>query len=381
MYETVDEKQHGNVTFTVKKASGSAPMLNDVERLKATSEPVEEEVEVDRDLLYKDQGEEIETLDETFDDTNPEVMPGTRVSILERYGQNLLKREYVTDPAIGRENEIKQVIMTLLTPEKSALLVGKAGVGKTAIVEGIGYRMKNGMVPNALKGYDLIKVNISSLLGETTSEGHSENRLQLLVDELKTKKNIILFIDEVHLLVNRNTSNMSIDFANMLKPGLDRGDIKMIGATTYEEYESYILRDRAFLRRFLKVDVAEPTQDQCTQILMGTYPKYEKRTGVKLEYTDFLKEKIFRFIVEMTDEYKRIYEIGNRYPDIALTLLMSAFSIASFENSPTVKIKHVYKAICRTKVIYEDAKQREIPRFKEVFKDIISEENVDLNDM
>ncbi len=316
---------------------------------------------------------------------NIEVMdfeqPSRKVSILDTYGENLSTKEYVTNPAIGRESEIEQAIIILLTPEKSALLVGKAGVGKTAIVEGIGYRMKNGTVPNALKGYELIKVNISSLLGETISEGQSENRLQLLVDELKTKKNIILFIDEIHLLVNRNTSNMSIDFANMLKPGLDRGDIKMIGATTYEEYEAYILRDRAFLRRFLKVDVAEPNQDQCTQILMGTYPKYEKRTGVKFDYTDFVKEKICRFIVEMTDEYKRIYEIGNRYPDIALTLLMSAFSIASFENSPTVKIKHVYKAICRTKVIYEDAKQREIPRFKEAFKDIISEENVDLNDM
>ena len=304
-----------------------------------------------------------------------------KVSILETYGENLSSKEYVTNPAIGRESEIEQAIIILLTPEKSALLVGKAGVGKTAIVEGIGYRMKNGTIPNALKPYELIKVNISSLLGETTSEGHSENRLQLLVDELKTKKNIILFIDEVHLLVNRNTSNMSIDFANMLKPGLDRGDIKMIGATTYEEYEAYILRDRAFLRRFLKVDVAEPNQDECTQILMGTYPKYEKRTGVKLEYTDYLKEKLFRFIVEMTDEYKRIYEIGNRYPDIALTMVMNAFSLAAYENSPKVTMKHFYKAICRTKVIYEDAKVKEIAKFKELFKDILAEENVDLNDM
>ena len=304
-----------------------------------------------------------------------------KVSILDTYGENLSKKEYVTNPAIGRDREIEEAIVILLTPEKSALLVGKAGVGKTAIVEGIGYRMKNGTIPNALKPYELIKVNISSLLGETTSEGHSENRLQLLVDELKTKKNIILFIDEVHLLVNRNTSNMSIDFANMLKPGLDRGDIKMIGATTYEEYEAYILRDRAFLRRFLKVDVAEPNQDECTQILMGTYPKYEKRTGVKLEYTDYLKEKIFRFIVEMTDEYKRIYEIGNRYPDIALTMVMNAFSLAAYENSPKVTMKHFYKAICRTKVIYEDAKVKEIAKFKELFKDIIAEENVDLNDM
>ena len=240
---------------------------------------------------------------------------------------------------------------------------------------------KTGNIPDALKPYELIKVNISSLLGEVKSDGQNENRLQLLVDELKTKKNIILFIDEVHLLVNRNTANMSIDFANMLKPGLDRGVIKMIGATTDEEYEAYILRDRAFLRRFLKVDVLEPTEDQCVQILLGTYPKYEKRTGVKLNYTDFIKEKIFRFIVELTDEYKRIYEIGNRYPDIALTIVMSAFSMALYENSKEVKLKHFYKAICRTKAVYEDAKVKEIARFKEIFKDIILEENVDLNDM
>ncbi len=304
-----------------------------------------------------------------------------KVSILETYGENLSKKEYVTNPAIGREHEIEQAIEILLTPEKSALLVGKAGVGKTAIVEGIGYKMVNGTIPNALKPYELIKVNISSLLGETISEGHNENRLQLLVDELKTKKNIILFIDEIHLLVNRNTSNMSIDFANMLKPGLDRGDIKMIGATTYEEYEAYILRDRAFLRRFLKVDVAEPTQEQCVQILMGTYPKYEKRTGIKMGYTDFLKEKIFKFIVEMTDEYKRIYEIGNRYPDIALTIVMSAFSMALYENEVEVKLKHFYKAIKRTKVIYEDSKVKEIAKFKEIFKELIVEENLDLDSL
>ena len=325
--------------------------------------------------------EKLETLEFNIDNKPPESPKVNKVSILDTYGEVLNKKEYVTNPAIGRESEIEQSIMILLTPEKSALLVGKAGVGKTAIVEGIGYRMSIGQIPNALKPYDLVKVNIPALLGETVIDGQTENRLQLLVDELKTKKNIILFIDEVHLLVNRNTSNMSIDFANMLKPGLDRGDIKMIGATTYEEYEAYILRDRAFLRRFLKVDVAEPTESECVQILMGTYPKYEKRTGVKLNYTDFLKEKIFTFIVGMTDEYKRIFEIGNRYPDIALTIVMSAFSMALYENSPEVKLKHFYKAICRTKVVYEDSKRKEIARFKEIFKDIIAEENVDLDDM
>ncbi len=317
--------------------------------------------------------------EETKKESQLEEKAKPSYSILETFGENLSNKEYITNPAIGRESEIEQTIEILLTPEKSALLVGKAGIGKTAIVEGIGYRMVNGTIPNALKKYELIKVNISSLLGETIVDGHSENRLQLLVDELKTRKNIILFIDEVHLLVNRNTSNMSIDFANMLKPGLDRGDIKMIGATTDEEFEAYILRDRAFLRRFLRVDVLEPTKEQCVQILMGTYPKYEKRTGIKINYTDFIKEKIFGFIVEMTDEYKRVYEIGNRYPDIALTIVMSAFSMALYENATEVKLKHFYKAINRTKVIYEDSKVKEIARFKEVFKDLINEENLDLS--
>lgn len=303
-----------------------------------------------------------------------------KVSILDTYGENLNKKNYITNPAIGREREIEETVLILLTPEKSALLVGKPGIGKTAIVEGLGYRMQSGLMPDALKNYELIKINISSLLGSSVSEGKTENRLQLLVDELKQKKNIILFIDEVHLLVSRNTTNLNVDFANMLKPGLDRGDIKMIGATTTEEYEAYILRDRAFLRRFQRVDILEPTIDQTVKILMGTCPKFEKKTGVMMPYTDFQKEKMFRFIVNMTDEYKRVYEIGNRYPDIALTLLTNAFSMALFENSKEMRIKHLYKAICRTKAIYNDAKIKEIENFKQEFKDLLTEENVDLNE-
>ncbi len=303
-----------------------------------------------------------------------------KVSILDTYGENLSRKEYITNPAIGRDKEIEETLLILLTPEKSALLVGKPGIGKTAIVEGIGYQMQHGVMPDALKNFELIKINISSLLGTSVSEGQNENRLQLLVDELKEKKNIILFIDEVHLLVSRNTSNLNVDFANMLKPGLDRGEIKMIGATTTEEYEAYILRDRAFLRRFQRVDVNEPSIEDTVKILFGTCPKFEKKTGVKVPYTDFQKEKIFRFLVNMTDEYKRVYEIGNRYPDIALTLLTNAFSMALFENSKELRIKHIYKAICRTKAVYDDSKIKEIEIFREQFKDLINEENLDLND-
>lgn len=307
-------------------------------------------------------------------------MTNGKYSILETFGENLTKKQYITNPAIAREKEIKEMILILLMPEKSALLVGKAGIGKTAIVEGLGYLMQKGEVPDAIKGYELIKVNISSLLGTAIKEGQNENRLQLLIDEIKEKEKIILFIDEAHLLVGKN-NNTDIDFANMLKPGLDRGTIKMIGATTTEEYETYILRDRAFLRRFQKVDVQEPSVEDTVNILMGTYPKLEKQTNCKLFYSDYVKERIFKFLTNMTSEYKRIYEISSRYPDITLTILANAFSYAVYDNEKEVKIKHIYKAVVNAQNIYEDAKKKEIELFKNEFKDLILEENVNLSEI
>ena len=305
-------------------------------------------------------------------------MNNEKISMLERYGVDLTTKEYITDPAIGRDNEIKQVILTLLTPEKSALLVGKPGIGKTAIVEGIAYRIQKGMVPDALKNYSLIKVNITSLIGETMSEGNIENRIDLLVRELSDRLNTIIFIDETHLLVNKAGG---MDFANMLKAGLDRGQIKMIGATTTEEYEQYILRDRAFLRRFQKIDVLEVDKKTVVKILMGTIPKLERQIGVKINYQPFITEKIMSFIVEMTDEYKRVYEIASRYPDICLTIVANAFTYALYDNRRQVTIKDFYKAVCNAKNIYDDVKVKEIERFKEVFKDLIVSEGVDLTDM
>ena len=305
-------------------------------------------------------------------------MNNEKISMLERYGVDLTTKEYITDPAIGRDNEIKQVILTLLTPEKSALLVGKPGIGKTAIVEGIAYRIQKGIVPDALKNYSLIKVNITSLIGETMSDGQIENRIDLLVRELSDRLNTIIFIDETHLLVNKAGG---MDFANMLKAGLDRGQIKMIGATTTEEYEQYILRDRAFLRRFQKIDVLEADKKTVVKILMGTIPKLERQIGVKINYQPFITEKIMSFIVEMTDEYKRVYEIASRYPDICLTIVANAFTYALYDNRRQVTIKDFYKAICNAKNIYDDLKVKEIERFKEVFKDLIVSEGVDLTDM
>lgn len=303
-------------------------------------------------------------------------MNNEKVSMLERYGVDLTTKEYITDPAIARDEEIKQIILALLTPEKSALLVGKPGIGKTAIVEGLAYRIQKGLVPDALKNYSLIKVNITSLIGETMSEGQVENRIDLLVRELNDRLNTIIFIDETHLLVNKSGG---MDFANMLKAGLDRGQIKMIGATTTEEYEQYILRDRAFLRRFQKIDVLEADKPTVVKILMGTLPKLEYQIGVKVNYQPFITEKIMAFIVEMTDEYKRVYEIASRYPDICLTIVANAFTFALYDNRKIVSIIDFYRAIKNSKNIYDDVKVKEIANFKITFKDLFEAEGIDIN--
>lgn len=301
-----------------------------------------------------------------------------KFSLLESYGENLTNKTYITDPAIERENEIKEIILSLLTPEKGALLVGKPGIGKTAIVEGLAYRIQNGNVPEVLKNWELYKLNMTSLLGSIENE--NDNRIEILIRELKEKDNTILFIDEVHLLVNR-TENSGVDFANMLKPALDRGTIKMIGATTTEEYETYILRDRAFNRRFQKVNIEEADAQTTVKILMGTLPKLEKQTGVVLSYSYFIKERIMKFIVDMTSEYKRVYEVASRYPDICLTIIANALSYALFDNEKEAKLKHVYKAVVNAKNIYEDAKIKAIAQFKIDFNDLIIEENLNLNDI
>ena len=134
------------------------------------------------------------------------VIKMNEFSMLERYGKNLTSTDYITDPAIARDEEIKQIILTLLTPEKSALLVGKPGIGKTAIVEGLAYRIKNKNVPEILQNKEIIKINITSLIGSAINEGLKENRIDLLVQELNLRKDVIIFIDESHLLVKIITS-------------------------------------------------------------------------------------------------------------------------------------------------------------------------------
>lgn len=159
---------------------------------------------VEDETLSFDDDKNENDVKESANKKNNEVKdePAKKESILEKYGENLTTKLYVTNPAIARDDEIEKTILTLLTPDKSAILVGKAGIGKTAIVEGIAYKIQNNTVPNAIKGYDIIKVNTSQLLGKyVTDDGTEELRINVLLKEVEKASNTILFIDEIHTLV------------------------------------------------------------------------------------------------------------------------------------------------------------------------------------
>ena len=298
-------------------------------------------------------------------------MQENEYSIINRYGDNFTSKTYITNPAIGREEELKKLILVLLTPDKSAILTGKPGIGKTAIVEGLAYKIQKEEVPDALKGYEIVKIDTQALVGTVKDTG--DTRVQALIDEIKTKEKFILFVDEIHTLINSNSDN-ALDFANMFKTGLGRGDIKVIGATTSNEYERYILKDKAFVRRFTKIEVEEPDRVMTIKILMGTLPKIEKNMNAKLAYTSFIQEKIMAFIVDITKEFNRVYETEGRYPDIALTLLTQAFSEAVFDNKQIVTIEHIEKAIKNSTAIYPDVINKGIVSLREEFKDLFKQE-------
>ncbi|MDD3392870.1 MAG: AAA family ATPase [Bacilli bacterium] len=298
-----------------------------------------------------------------------------KFSVLDIYGDVLTEKKYITNPAIARDEELKRLMLTLLTPEKSALLIGKAGIGKTAIVEGLAYLIQNNNVPEVLKGYKIIKINSSSLLGKVTLNNQEELLINIFVDEVKKQEKTIIFIDEIHTLIGARGSG-PMDLANILKPILDRGETKVIGATTTAEYETYIIRDRAFLRRFEKIEILEPDEETTTTILLGSLKKIEAKTGIKFKYNDYVAKQVMASIVSATSEFKRVYGLAAMYPDIAFSVLMQSFSEALFQNRKEVNILDVYNAIKHSKRIYPDSIVKELEIFRNKFTKLCNEENI-----
>ncbi|ADC89902.1 ATPase AAA-2 domain protein [Thermocrinis albus DSM 14484] len=238
-------------------------------------------------------------------------------SPLERFGVNMtqLAREGKLDPVIGREKEINQVIEVLLRRTKNnPVLVGDPGVGKTAIVEGLAQRIANKEVPTELQDKELWSIDMASLLAGSKYRGEFEERLKALIDEVKQKGNVILFIDEVHTVVGAGKAEGAVDASNILKPALARGEIRLIGATTVDEYRKYIEKDPALERRFQPIYVDEPTEEQTIEILKGLRTKLENHHKVKIS------DEAIEAAVKLT----RRYVTFRKLPDKAIDALDQA---------------------------------------------------------
>lgn len=274
-------------------------------------------------------------------------------------GTNLNAENFQTAPAYGRELETKDLMITLMTPETSAILVGEPATGKTAIVENLAYLINKGEVPNALKNKAIIKINVSSLVAGTIFRGSFEEKIERILKEAVENQNIIIFLDEMHTAIGAGSgSSTNIDLANILKPYLDRGKVKIIGATTQEEYEKFILSDEAFKRRFERIDVLEPNEKIVAEILNQRIPVLEKITGVAFPYDSMNIIELTAFLANVTTKKNRNYRDNVNNPDFAIKLLSKAFVLASYENSDIVKPEHIAESIKRSTRLNDAARNR-----------------------
>ncbi len=276
-----------------------------------------------------------------------------KMRMLVKYTRNLTKlaQEDKLDPVIGRDNEIARVIQTLSRRNKNnPLLIGEAGVGKTAIVEGLAIRIAKNDVPDSLKGKELVSLDIGSLIAGTKYRGEFEERLKSIMKEIeKSEGKIILFIDEIHMIVGAGAAGGdAMDASNMLKPALARGELHAIGATTLKEYQKHIEKDPALTRRFQPVHVSEPSTEDSVAILRGLKHKYELYHGVKITDDAILSA------VELSARY-----ISDRYlPDKAVDLIDEAASSLkiSLETKPEA-LEDTHRKIMRLEIEKEALKK------------------------
>ena len=241
--------------------------------------------------------------------------------ILNELGINLNEKYQNSDEVVlGRDEEINMIVEILCCKNKNnPLLIGDAGVGKTAIVEELARRINEGDIPYKLKNKKIYSVAMSSLVAGTKYRGEFEEKINKLINEVETSDDVILFIDEIHTLVGAGGADGAIDASNILKPYLARGNIKIIGATTKEEYKKYIADDKALSRRFQIVNIDEPDLNKVKTILLGIRPVYEKYHNVKISDN----------IIDKTIYYSNKYLNNRKFPDKAIDILDEVSVLAS----------------------------------------------------
>ncbi len=274
---------------------------------------------------------------------------GGSTKTLEQYGRDLTRaaREGKLDPVIGRSEEIQRVIQILSRRTKNnPALVGDPGVGKTAVAEGLAQRIVAGDVPDNLKNKRILSLDLTGMIAGTKYRGEFEERIKGVLEELQNAKDVILFIDELHMLVGAGAAEGAVDAANILKPALSRGEIQVIGATTLDEYRKHIEKDSALERRFQPVMVGEPSSEDAVRILQGLRDRYEAHHRIKI--TDEAIEAAVKMSVR--------YISGRQLPDKAIDLIDEACSRVRLQAmTAPPDLKNLEDALARANAEKEEA--------------------------
>ena len=285
-----------------------------------------------------------------------------KLKFLNNYCTNLTQkaREGKLDNVVGRDNEISRVIHILSRRQKNnPCLIGEPGVGKTAIAEGIAQRIVAGDVPFHIKDKELYLLDLTALVAGTQFRGQFESRCKGLVEEVKEQGNVILFIDEVHTLVGTGDNEGTMNAANILKPSLSRGEIQVIGATTFKEYRKYIEKDSALERRFQPVTVSEPTVEDTITVLKGIKQYYENFHRVKIS-DDMLRE-----CAVLSERY-----INDRFlPDKAIDLLDEACACTSIRTPEIEEFDALNEELKKHEKLVEDYEQKSDPDYEIIAKE------------
>lgn len=282
----------------------------------------------------------------------------SKSSNIKDFGDYLTDQEYVIDPAIGRDKELNALMVALATPYMSAILLGESGVGKTAIAEGLAYRIKKGTVPDYFKDWKIFSANVTNVVSGTSYRGEFEAKVNKLINTIKSDGKTILFIDEFHTVIGAGEVDRGkSDLANMLKPYLSRGTLKVIGATTNKEYDEFVSNDPALKRRLERVNVKEQNEEDIEKILKGTIPLYEHINKVKFAFTDIEVAAIIDVILETTAKRHRQYFDMQYNPGLALSILGKSFAIATVRGSAVVEKEDIALAIKLCERLYEDVRE------------------------
>lgn len=287
---------------------------------------------------------------------------------LERYGENLTKMHYLKDPSIGRDDIIRKIERILLYPEKdkSIIITGPAGTGKTAVVKGLAYRIQNNLVPEALKDIEIISIDAPSIVSGCKYVGMLEERLKGILDEASFDKNIILFMDEIHQAIGAGRSEGNkVTVAEILKPYLDYGKVRIIGATTDNEYQENIESNTAFKSRLKRIKLDEPNRDIIYEIIDDLINVYNKISYSKVLMSEEERYNVINFLLDATSSRYRTFNDKVNNPRLVLDIVKEAYAIAALNNNCEVTVDDFIEALNDEERIYESSKQRCIQMLKE----------------